>query len=229
MPTRKPRTRSRTTGSGVTRFRSAFRTISGGPCLLGLQEGDELWEFRSPRESWANMAGRAGIALVRNGEVVASIVTRMNSREPTILRGTIDVVRFRSPFHGGVPWASTLWLSWRSGFWWRRTPPRGTRSSRNFSKLSRTRREVGNAAIELEIRSQGLLMAGSDTFTHRARRAGQTDRLCAGSVRQREGDHDAQRVCAVQAGSAHSHGGGPRGSRRILSAELAGGVQVMFR
>ena len=40
--------------------------------------GDQLWEFRSPNESWAIMGGRAGIALVRGGEVIASLVTRMN-------------------------------------------------------------------------------------------------------------------------------------------------------
>lgn len=43
-----------------------------------MQEGDELWEFDSPAHFWEHLAGRAGIALVRNGEVVASRVTRLN-------------------------------------------------------------------------------------------------------------------------------------------------------
>jgi hypothetical protein len=43
-----------------------------------MQPGDELWEFRSPTETWQTLSGRAGIALVRNGEVVDSIVTMMN-------------------------------------------------------------------------------------------------------------------------------------------------------
>ena len=43
-----------------------------------MQEGDELWEFNSPAHFWEHLAGRAGIALVRNGEVVASHVTRLN-------------------------------------------------------------------------------------------------------------------------------------------------------
>jgi len=43
-----------------------------------MQEGDELWEFCSSWESWQKLAGRAGIALVRNGEVVASVDTMMN-------------------------------------------------------------------------------------------------------------------------------------------------------
>lgn len=46
--------------------------------LAQMQEGDELWEYCNSRESWANMAGRAGIALVRKRAVITSIVTRMN-------------------------------------------------------------------------------------------------------------------------------------------------------
>ncbi len=43
-----------------------------------IQPGDELWEFTSPAESWAQLFGRAGIALIREGEVVDSITTMMN-------------------------------------------------------------------------------------------------------------------------------------------------------
>jgi len=46
--------------------------------LAEMREGDELWEFTSSPESWRNLAGRAGIALVRRGEVVRTIVTTMN-------------------------------------------------------------------------------------------------------------------------------------------------------
>ena len=46
--------------------------------LAQMQDGDELWEFSSSWESWQHLAGRAGIVLVRNGEVVTSIVTMMN-------------------------------------------------------------------------------------------------------------------------------------------------------
>ncbi len=47
--------------------------------MVGLmQEGDELWEYRSSEHSWEHMAGRAGIALVRRGEVVDAITTSMN-------------------------------------------------------------------------------------------------------------------------------------------------------
>ena len=43
-----------------------------------LRAGDELWEFASASDSWQHLAGRAGICIVRNGEVVDSIVTVMN-------------------------------------------------------------------------------------------------------------------------------------------------------
>lgn len=43
-----------------------------------MQPGDELWEFSSPPESWAHLAGRSGIALLRDGQVIGSIITRMN-------------------------------------------------------------------------------------------------------------------------------------------------------
>ncbi|MBN1798382.1 MAG: hypothetical protein JW822_07380 [Spirochaetales bacterium] len=46
--------------------------------LAQMREGDELWEFESPPETWDNLAGRKGIALIRDCEVVALIVTLMN-------------------------------------------------------------------------------------------------------------------------------------------------------
>ena len=46
--------------------------------LATMQEGDELWEFESPPETWENLAGRKGIALIRDCRVVAVIVTLMN-------------------------------------------------------------------------------------------------------------------------------------------------------
>lgn len=47
--------------------------------LLALEQpGDELWTYSSGAGSWENLGGRAGVALVRNGEVVAHIMTYMN-------------------------------------------------------------------------------------------------------------------------------------------------------
>jgi hypothetical protein len=41
-------------------------------------EGDDIRAFSAPADYWENLAGRAGYALVRDGKVVASIVTIMN-------------------------------------------------------------------------------------------------------------------------------------------------------
>jgi hypothetical protein len=47
--------------------------------LIGqMLDGDELWEFVSPENTWQNLCGRAGIALVRDGEVIYVLITRMN-------------------------------------------------------------------------------------------------------------------------------------------------------
>jgi hypothetical protein len=43
-----------------------------------IQKADELWEFSSPPETWAHLSGRAGICIVRNGEIIDSMVTAMN-------------------------------------------------------------------------------------------------------------------------------------------------------
>ena len=45
------------------------------PLIALMQPGDELWLFRSPDHTWANLAGRAGYAIVRGGEVIHSLVT----------------------------------------------------------------------------------------------------------------------------------------------------------
>jgi hypothetical protein len=43
-----------------------------------IQEGDVLWEFRNPIEFWEGLCGREGICIVREGEVIACIVTTIN-------------------------------------------------------------------------------------------------------------------------------------------------------
>jgi len=40
--------------------------------------GDEIWTFSSPPETWQHLAGRAGLALVRKGVPIRTIVTVMN-------------------------------------------------------------------------------------------------------------------------------------------------------
>jgi len=46
--------------------------------IAQMKDGDELWEFRSPRDSWAKMCGMAGYSLVRRGEIVDSIILMQN-------------------------------------------------------------------------------------------------------------------------------------------------------
>ena len=43
-----------------------------------LREGDELWAYRSPPDTWAKRAGREGYCIVRDGQVIADIWTFMN-------------------------------------------------------------------------------------------------------------------------------------------------------
>lgn len=43
-----------------------------------IQEGDEIWQFCSPDKFWEKKCGRAGYSIVRNGEIVRSLVSRRN-------------------------------------------------------------------------------------------------------------------------------------------------------
>jgi len=43
-----------------------------------MREGDEIWYFNSPDSTWANLCGRAGLCIVRNGQIVDSLVLMMN-------------------------------------------------------------------------------------------------------------------------------------------------------
>jgi hypothetical protein len=43
-----------------------------------MQPGDELYRFSSPPEAWEHLAGRAGVAIVRNGEVIHQRTNLMN-------------------------------------------------------------------------------------------------------------------------------------------------------
>lgn len=46
--------------------------------IEGLQQGDEVWKFNSPPETWELLMGRAGFAIVRDGMPVEAVVTRLN-------------------------------------------------------------------------------------------------------------------------------------------------------
>jgi hypothetical protein len=43
-----------------------------------IQPGDELWSFASPPKSWEDLAGSAGVALVRDGNPIKVLVTMRN-------------------------------------------------------------------------------------------------------------------------------------------------------
>jgi hypothetical protein len=43
-----------------------------------MQPGDELWTFASLAKSWEDLAGRAGIAVVRDGNPVMVLTTMLN-------------------------------------------------------------------------------------------------------------------------------------------------------
>jgi hypothetical protein len=43
-----------------------------------MQPGDELWTFASPAKSWEDLAGRAGIAVVRAGNPIMVLTTMLN-------------------------------------------------------------------------------------------------------------------------------------------------------
>ena len=50
----------------------------GNPFKHKLEPGAEIYRYRSPDESWAQLAGSAGFALVRHGKIVDVIETTVN-------------------------------------------------------------------------------------------------------------------------------------------------------
>ena len=45
---------------------------------LQMADGDELWKFASPDDSWQNKCGTAGLAIRRGGEIVFTKELAMN-------------------------------------------------------------------------------------------------------------------------------------------------------
>lgn len=43
-----------------------------------MEEVDEIWQFSSPKDSWINMCGRAGVCIIKDGKITDHIVTAMN-------------------------------------------------------------------------------------------------------------------------------------------------------
>lgn len=55
-----------------------FQSKAWEALKAAMQPGDELWTFASPAKSWEDLAGRAGIALVRDGNPIKVLVTMLN-------------------------------------------------------------------------------------------------------------------------------------------------------
>jgi hypothetical protein len=59
-------------------FKRPFGFDTDNRLYAQMLPGDEIWMFSSRPEFWACLAGRAGVALVRDGKIVDSIITAMN-------------------------------------------------------------------------------------------------------------------------------------------------------
>lgn len=67
----------------VARFPDAakpfgFRHAQWEELKAAMIPGDEIWTFASSPESWSDLAGRAGVALVRGGVPIKVLTTAMN-------------------------------------------------------------------------------------------------------------------------------------------------------
>jgi hypothetical protein len=54
-------------------FRTRWREF-----IASVVPGDTLWYFRSSRESWSTLSGRAGFAIVREGVPISGYMTWMS-------------------------------------------------------------------------------------------------------------------------------------------------------
>ena len=46
--------------------------------VIWIRQGDELWNWSSPRQAWQLMMGQAGVCLVRTGRSIGAITTMLN-------------------------------------------------------------------------------------------------------------------------------------------------------
>jgi hypothetical protein len=70
----------RAAGIGLSKPRVPFRSqrAEWEALKAQMEDGDELWRFSTPDETWEQMMGRAGIVLLRGGTIIATIVTTLN-------------------------------------------------------------------------------------------------------------------------------------------------------
>ena len=55
-----------------------FRHAQWEALKADMRANDEIWTFSSPSRSWEDLAGRAGVALVRDGQAIKAVVTMLN-------------------------------------------------------------------------------------------------------------------------------------------------------
>jgi hypothetical protein len=48
------------------------------PFIADLLPDDEVWRFHSPPETWANLCGRAGYVVIRDGQIIRTLTTMRN-------------------------------------------------------------------------------------------------------------------------------------------------------
>jgi hypothetical protein len=57
--------------TGTSKSLWARSALAFAKQLESLQDDDEVWEFRSPAESWSHLCGRSGLCIRRNDEILA--------------------------------------------------------------------------------------------------------------------------------------------------------------
>lgn len=65
-------------GAPAALFLGDLKSREWDALKVRMVEGDEVWTFSSPPETWAKLFGRAGVALVRGGKAVYHVTTAMN-------------------------------------------------------------------------------------------------------------------------------------------------------
>jgi len=56
----------------------SFKEHFWDPFMEHYQDGDEIWFFSSPDETWHSLCGRAGNAILRNGKCIYSQITELS-------------------------------------------------------------------------------------------------------------------------------------------------------
>jgi len=55
-----------------------YKTKDIDPFLEQFQDGDKIIYYVSPEDDWMHLCGREGYSIVRDGEIIADLLTSMN-------------------------------------------------------------------------------------------------------------------------------------------------------